>query len=527
MNKATETTENKKVYQFPVNKETYDAYVEDKASNDNISNEDVSDEDITFETDNENNEEIELFKELFISDLDDLDDEVYEVLDDELYEDLDEESFENINKAILEQIDNYKDSEESKSTVTNETSLVPVTSNKDNASNKDKKSGNTSNNKNKSTTTGSTTKTYNYYGKTNYDKKGRKNITDFKGFVQLCLPTQSELKVLLVKELIAAGYTDVIQSDGYIYATGNIPVLLTAHMDTVHHKRVEDFYEYYDENKKQHIISSPQGIGGDDRCGIYMILQIIKTHKCSVLFCEDEECGGIGSKKFTKTALIKEIENMKYMIELDRMNGKDAVFYSCDNTDFTKFIESNTGYKKAWGSFSDISTLMPAAGVAGVNLSCGYYNAHQTSEYVIVEEMLNTINVVKKLLDVQCDKFKYVARSYGNYSGGYYGSYYSRGYDGWDDDDWDDYYLEKYGYSAGRNSRNKKEEKTKFVTLFIYLNEAATTEENCFKTYVVSGTSIEEAFGKFFMEEMDYCFVDVYDYEVYDDDYGMEGWLYE
>ena len=84
MNKATETTENKKVYQFPVNKETYDAYVEDKASNDNISNEDVSDEDITFETDNENNEEIELFKELFISDLDDLDDEVYEVLDDEL-----------------------------------------------------------------------------------------------------------------------------------------------------------------------------------------------------------------------------------------------------------------------------------------------------------------------------------------------------------------------------------------------------------------------------------------------------------
>lgn len=525
MNKATETTENKKVYQFPVNKETYDAYVEDKKSDDDISNEDVSDENITFETDNE----MESFKELFnfdLEDLDDLDDESYEILDDELYEDLDEESFENINKAILEQIDNYKDSEESKSTGTNETSLVPVTSNKNNTSDKSKSSGNTSNNNN-STKSGSTTKTYNYYGKTSYDKKGRKNITDFKGFVQLCLPTQEELKVLLVKELIAAGYTDVISADGYIYAKGNIPVLLTAHMDTVHRKRVEDFYEYYDENKKQHIISSPQGIGGDDRCGIYMILQIIKTHKCSVLFCEDEECGGIGSKKFVKTALIKEIENMKYMIELDRMNGKDAVFYSCDNADFTKFIESNTGYKKTWGSFSDISTLMPAAGVAGVNFSCGYYNAHQTSEYVIVEEMLNTINVVKKLLDVKCDKFKYVARSYGNYGGGYYGGYYGRSWNGWDEDDWDDYYMEKYGYGNGFNSRKKKEEKTKFVTLFIYLNEAAKTEENCFKTYVVSGTSIEEAFGKFFMEEMDYCFVDVYDYEVYDDDYGMEGWLYE
>ena len=35
------------------------------------------------------------------------------------------------------------------------------------------------------------------------------------------------------------------------------------------------------------------------------------------------------------------------MIELDRANSKDAVFYECDNKDFTEYITSSTGYKEA------------------------------------------------------------------------------------------------------------------------------------------------------------------------------------
>lgn len=470
--KATGTNEsNTKIYQFPTNDESYNSYLEEK---------NMTDDDITFENDsvqtNEGNEE----------------------------------SFENINKTILGQIDEYNKSKEKG---TSETSLVPASPTNTKPSSNSTKSNNSTSSKNNTSTK---TKNY-YYNKPNYNYRGRKNQTDFKDFVKLCLPTQKDLKVLLVKELISAGYTEVIQSDGFVYAVGNIPILLTAHMDTVHHKCIEEFYEYYDENTNRHIISSPQGIGGDDRCGIYMILQIIKTHKCSVLFCEDEESGGIGSKKFTKTALIKELENLKYMIELDRANGKDAVFYSCDNKEFTKFIEKNTGYKSAWGSFSDISTLAPAAGVAAVNLSCGYYNAHTTSEYVVVEEMLNTINVVKKLLDIDSPKFKYVKRSYS------YGSYCNNRYYGyeWDDDDW---YDEGWYYGHTQDQNKKKE--TKFVTVFIYLNEPSTTQEGCYKTYIAVGTSIEEAFGKFFIEEMNYCYADVYDYDVYDDDYGLEGWLY-
>ena len=282
------------------------------------------------------------------------------------------------------------------------------------------------------TKTTATKKVYGYYsGTNNYNYKGRKNQTNYPEFVNLCLPTQKDLKSMLGDKLLSAGYTDVVVGDGYIYAKGTVPVLLTAHMDTVHKEPVKDFYEYYDENKKQHIISSPQGIGGDDRCGVYMILEIIKEHKCSVLFCEDEEIGGVGGRKFCKTELINELKDMKYLIELDRKGKNDAVFYDCDNDDFTKFIEDNTGFKLNYGSFSDISNLSPACKVASVNLSCGYYNAHQTSEYVIVEEMLNTIEVVKKLLTVECEPYEYIEKVYTrNYGYGYgYSGYYDYGYD--------------------------------------------------------------------------------------------------
>ena len=236
---------------------------------------------------------------------------------------------------------------------------------------------------------------------------GKRNQTMFPEFVDLCKKTQEELITFLPKRLLESGYKDVIVGDGYIYAKGSVPMLLTAHMDTVHQTPVIDFYECINE-KGQHVISSPQGIGGDDRCGIYMILEIMKEHKCSVLFCEDEELRGVGSEKFCQTNLIKELEDLKYLIELDRANENDAVFYTCDNPDFTKFIEDNTGYRKTRGAFSDISNLAPKCMVAVVNFSCGYYHYHTIEEEVIVEEMLHTIEVVKHLLTIECEPFRYM-----------------------------------------------------------------------------------------------------------------------
>lgn len=234
---------------------------------------------------------------------------------------------------------------------------------------------------------------------------------DIKMFQEICKMTQPEVKKYVAEELLKT-HDKVIVSDGFVFAQGKLPVLLLAHMDTVHDKTPEKFE--YDPFKQ--IISSPQGIGGDDRCGIYMVLNIAKKYNCSILFCEDEEVGAVGAQNFVKTELATTLE-FNYAIEFDRQGSNDAVFYDCDNEEFEEFITEKF-YKTAWGSFSDISIVAPALGCAAVNLSCGYYKAHTKAEYVVLPEMEASMEAACKILDrtTEKDKFEYIeAKHYSIY----------------------------------------------------------------------------------------------------------------
>ena len=355
--------------------------------------------------------------------------------------------------------------------------------------------------------------------KKNTDKlKIKYNETILPEFVDICKLSQSDLKNHLKKELAELGYEEIISKDGYLYAKGEIPILLVAHMDTVHTAKLKSYFERTD-SANQHVLNSPQGIGGDDRCGVYSILEIIKAKKCSVLFCEDEETGGRGVRKFVVGKHISDIKNMKYLIELDRAHSKDAVFYYCDNKEFTKFICENTGYKESYGSFSDISVLAPAAEVAAVNLSCGYYNAHLTTEYVVIEEMLNTIEVVKKLVDVECEQFKYIKKtySYGNYGGygGYYRNYYNNGYSHEEDeDDYDFYktYRNKQNRSSARSfsGYRRYDDHNDYDQMIMYV---VYSEDGVNETEVrISGSNKDELWRKFFHQYSDICMNQVQDY---------------
>lgn len=268
--------------------------------------------------------------------------------------------------------------------------------------------------------------------RTNYSYKGKKNKTAFpKSFVKICKYGQRELKAYLNLRLLEFyNAEDVTVGDGFIYAKGITPVCLTAHMDTVHKEKVREFYGYYDKKNDRNIISSPQGIGGDDRCGVFMIMEVLRTtdYRPSIIFCEDEEIGGIGSDKFCRTGYLKELEEVKFFIELDRANGNDLVFYDDDNTEFHEWCEKVTEYKENYGSFSDIGNFCPNIGISGVNISCGYYNAHSTDEYVVLEEMMSGIKTTKKLLKASAElekPFEYVDGlwKYRNKSGlyGWYG----------------------------------------------------------------------------------------------------------
>ena len=253
-----------------------------------------------------------------------------------------------------------------------------------------------------------------------------------KEFEKICRMSQKSLKNH-VKQKLQMRYEEVIVDDGFVYAQGSFPVLLVAHLDTVHSK-LPNMILY---DKDQNTVSSPNGIGGDDRCGVYMIFEIIKKFNCSVLFCEDEEDGGIGANKFVKTDLARTLD-FNYIIEFDRANANDAVFYSCDNYDFEKFITRDF-YKINYGTYSDICDIAPVIGCAAVNLSCGYYKAHTKDEYVVLSDMENSIKAACDILarTTQNDKFEYVEYFE-------YGAWNGYGYNGFIDYNDQVYYLIQY-----------------------------------------------------------------------------------
>lgn len=222
-------------------------------------------------------------------------------------------------------------------------------------------------------------------------------------FEALCKMKPAKMKKYLFNELKKT-HAEVISNDGYLYAKGTHPVILIAHMDTVH-KSYDKWFLYEDKGNK---ITSPQGIGGDDRCGIYMILQIVKEINCSVIFCEEEEVGLVGAAKFAVDYEKEAIDpiNANYIIEFDRRGHHDAVYYDLDNLEFEQFITQSSGghFKTAMGSCSDISEIAPAIGIAAVNLSCGYYDEHQLKESVIKSEMLENIEKAKLIINTSVEK---------------------------------------------------------------------------------------------------------------------------
>jgi hypothetical protein len=338
------------------------------------------------------------------------------------------------------------------------------------------------------------------FGTKNYDEKGIKNKKMNNKFIKICKLDKVSLKRYLEKEL-SKYYKNVIAQDGFLYVKGKDKICLTAHMDTVHIENVIDYYVLKEDGKT--IVSSPQGIGGDDRCGVYMILKILETTKLrpTIIFCEDEEVGGIGSNKFVLTKFIKDLEKMYFLIELDRKGSNDLVYYSDINEDFHTYLEDLTGYEQNFGSFSDISHLSPACEISSVNISCGYYNAHTTSEYVVMEEMENSIQTTIKIMKdglKRKEQFKYKKKEYTynrNYSDGY--EYYST-------------LFENYS----KNFRGiEDEDDEKKVTLYIQFYSGGKEEEEYYE-----GTNEDTLWTKFFMEHSDVCFNDVIDYDVYDED---------
>ena len=248
-----------------------------------------------------------------------------------------------------------------------------------------------------------------------------KNLEDF------VKPTQKELFNLLRKKYRGKA---LVRKDSYILVHGEAPIMLLAHLDTVHEKPVKHICKSPDGN----ILMSLQGIGGDDRCGVYALVRAYEAAlvKPWLLFTCDEEVGGLGAETFaaeySKGKMPKDLAALKLLVEIDRKGSKDAVYYNCDNPEFEAYITSK-GFVTAFGSFSDISVVAPELGVAAVNLSSGYYNAHTLHEYInrkqINAVIQAVIGIIADAAKPDFPRYEYIERVWKF-------SNFGRGFDAWD-----------------------------------------------------------------------------------------------
>lgn len=190
-------------------------------------------------------------------------------------------------------------------------------------------------------------------------------------------------------------YKTVVQTKDYLYAVGDIPVALVCHLDTVFKTPPQPNEVFFD--REAGVIWSPKGCGHDDRAGAYALVTLLERGLRPHVICtQGEEIGGVGA-----SALAEEkcpFKDLRYMIELDRRGRQDMVFYDCDNKEFINYVGS-FGFALAYGSFTDISFLMDAWGVAGVNLSCGYMSEHSDTEFLRTEWLEATIDKVETMLE--------------------------------------------------------------------------------------------------------------------------------
>lgn len=107
---------------------------------------------------------------------------------------------------------------------------------------------------------------------------------------------------------------------------------------------------------------------------------------------------GCGPTESGNSDIADEInDEHQFVIQFDRRNGTDFKCYSVGTDSFRKYIEQQTGYKEPDRIAStDIVNL--CQNIARVNLSIGYYNEHESDEYLNVEEWKNTLELCRRWL---------------------------------------------------------------------------------------------------------------------------------
>ena len=203
-----------------------------------------------------------------------------------------------------------------------------------------------------------------------------------------------------------------IDSAGNIYFQNHVSsggrILLNAHMDTVGSAAPDIIVEHGTKQGTVLRSTNNQVIGGDDKCGVFAVLKLI-TNKAidtplSGLLCVAEETGCNGAKHAMEHHFDK-FDDVLFNITIDRRGNTDIITENCDYVLCSKEMDTmlgewgkEYGLKTTSGSISDVSEIVSVLDINGINLFAGYYNAHSGSEYIIMEQLYESMAFIRHIL---------------------------------------------------------------------------------------------------------------------------------
>jgi len=244
----------------------------------------------------------------------------------------------------------------------------------------------------------------------------------------LSIPTHTYQEELMVEYLISwlekNRFDYSVDTMGNIYVTKNTTgkvvenyPCVVAHTDTVHQidsiNIEEEYLPNYQKEEKLSLkayndMGKPTGIGGDNKCGVFACLQILKDLPVvKAAFFVSEETGCHGSK----VADEKFFSNVGYVIQFDAPYNWMVTEVSMGvrlferESEFHKRVDGilteQMGEYKQYGShpYTDVWPLKQKFDFACINISIGYYNYHSPKEYVVIEDTFKGVDTGKMMIE--------------------------------------------------------------------------------------------------------------------------------
>ena len=203
-----------------------------------------------------------------------------------------------------------------------------------------------------------------------------------------------------------------------------------SHTDTVHNLEEINVFETYLPNAQNEEKLSlfalnnenqPTGIGGDDKCGVFACLTLLKElPNLKAAFFVSEETGCHGSRQ-ANTGFFA---NVGYAIQFDAPENwmitekcfgqvlfdRDSQFFEVCNKVLSENMDSSL-MQYMVHPYTDVWALRKSFDISCINFSIGYYDYHTKDEYVVVEDVFNGINIGKNMIELLGNKLYYKKRT--------------------------------------------------------------------------------------------------------------------